>query len=1525
MKQARNLAQRKNQLRQLEAIGAVEKNDFHDACGVGICANINGKASREILDLALQGLKAVRHRGAVAADGLTGDGAGVKIQISQNFFHKAALQLVENDEDLTNRLHNQAIGVGMIFLPRADQHGMARIRSFIQAALKDAGFLPVGFREVPVRPEVIGRLANEARPKIEQILFLDETGSVEPQQKDTAEQRLYVARRVMEKRARALAHSDFYICSLSMEGIVYKGMILGDQLDAFYPDLRDEAMQSPYAIFHQRYSTNTIPEWKLAQPFRMLAHNGEINTVAGNINWLRGREAQMASHAFNDKGDAVKDIISDNASDSKALDQVFEMLVQAGREVPMVKALMMPEAWSKRHAVLKTDWRKLYEYCNSVMEPWDGPAAIAACDGHWAIAGLDRNGLRPLRYCLTRDGVFAAGSEAGLWGFPADRIDKLGAINTGRMVALDLKAQKFYSEAEILDRLSSDPQLDEWVEHVEALDEQIMRGAALIKYGNEERERRLVAAGITYEDIDMVLTPMAVDGKEAIGSMGDDSPLAALSERWRPMAHFFRQKFSQVTNPPIDPLREEGVMSLKTRFKNLGNIFAEKVQQRDIYTLESPILGNGMSQELEKFFGDKAVTIDCTVALNEATGDGAAYYELLDNILTQAVAAIESGIDQLILTDENQSEARMPGPMVLLVSALHQELSRLNLRASCSLHIRSAEIFDAHGCAVLVGMGATTVNPYLLFDQAAALAREGRFGELDPTQASRNIKQALDSGLLKILSKMGVSVISSYRGSRSFEAVGLSHGLVARYFPGVPSRISGISIAGLEGKAATQHRAAWIGERAVMAIGGFYRQRSAGEAHALEANIIKDLQKAVRRNDPSAYDSFKQSVESRGEERPLQIRELLRFDSPRPAIDPDQVESLESIRQRFVTPGMSLGALSPEAHGALNIAMNRIGARSVSGEGGEDPLRYITRDDGDNANSRVKQIASGRFGVNAHYLNQCDEIEIKVAQGAKPGEGGQLPGFKVTDFIARMRCSTPGVTLISPPPHHDIYSIEDLAQLIYDLKQINPDARVCVKLVASVGIGTIAAGVAKASADIIHVAGHNGGTGASPLTSIKFAGSPWEIGLPEVHQQLLVNDLRERVRIRTDGGLRTGRDIVIAAILGADEFAFGTISLVALGCLMVRQCHSNVCPVGVCTQSEELRQRFMGLPDHVIRYVDFIAQDVRGHLAQLGYEKLSEVIGKTHLLKQMDYRLPHLAGIDLRPILANIGKYSPYGDGLQRPPIVQVPDTLDQEIFAQARPYLEQKKPVEIRSPVYNHHRSIGTGLSSYIVRNFGPDNAPPDGLKLKLSGSAGQSLGAFGTKGLRIELEGDANDYVGKGLSGANLVIRPARTLNSSHEQAIIGNTCLYGATSGSLFAAGRAGERFAVRNSGAVAVIEGCGSNGCEYMTGGVALILGSVGDNFAAGMSGGCAFVLDENNQLEKVLNPDFVLLCELSENEDWLHRVKKLIQTHIDWTGSAHAHSLLDHWAITQKQIKWILPKEIEKKLDEMRLPELLKAS
>ncbi len=1479
---------------------AYDPADEHDACGVGLVAAIDGKASRKVVEAGISALSALWHRGAVDADGKTGDGAGIHLQIPQEFFK-------EHIRDTGHEPSSGRLAVGMVFLPRTDYVQQERCRVIVESEVIASGHTLYGWRQVPVNTDIIGEKANATRPEIEQVMIANNRGVSNPR----FELDLYLIRRKVEKRVADEAIKDFYICSLSCRSIIYKGLFLAEQLADFYPDLLDQSFESNFAVYHQRYSTNTFPTWSLVQPFRIIAHNGEINTVTGNVNWMRVHESRMASDVL---GDGIKDVlpvISSGTSDSAALDAVFELMIRGSdRDLPMTKSLLIPGAWEKNESIPKPH-RDLFAYCHSVMEPWDGPAAICGFGGRWAIAGMDRNGLRPLRYSVTADGLLIVGSETGMVRVEENNILEKGRVGPGEMIAVDLWEGKFFHNGELRDVMAAKQPFGDWARNVRRLDlsQTPLRDVAP-KFGASELRRRQTLYGWSMEELELILHPMAAEGKETTGSMGDDTPIAVLSEKYRGLHHFFRQNFAQVTNPPIDSLREAAVMTLSTRLGKLENILVENPAQMDMLQLDAPVLSNAEFARVTAAMGDNVSEIDATFAV----GDGeSALADALMRIRVEAEEAVREGAAHLILSDIGVDPSRAPVPMILACACVHTHLVNQSLRSYASIDIRSGECLDTHYAAVLIGVGATTVNPYLaeltIADRHARDLFAGTEDNFGVDEWVGRYKTAINAGLLKIMSKMGISVLASYRGGYNFEAIGLSRSLVDEFFPGMKSRISGIGLGGIQRKVLEIHGRAFDQSVTALPVTGLYRYRHDGEAHGFTGEPIHALQHAVATENYATYKKYLAMIAA---QPPINIRDLMDFRDPGRNLDIDEVESITEIRKRLVAPGISLGALSVEAHETLSIAMNRIGAKSDSGEGGEDPSRYKPKPNGDNASSAIKQVASGRFGVTAEYLNNCREIEIKIAQGAKPGEGGQLPGFKVTEMIARLRHSTKGVTLISPPPHHDIYSIEDLAQLIYDLKQINPDAKVCVKLVARSGIGTVAAGVAKAHADVILISGNSGGTGASPQSSIKYAGLPWEMGLAEVHQVLTLNRLRHRVRLRVDGGIRSGRDVVIAAMLGADEYGIGTTSLVAMGCIMVRQCHSNTCPVGVCTQDEALRKKFSGTPEKVINLFTFVAEEVRETLARLGFADMNSITGRSDLLHQVSRGNPYLDDLDLNPILvrADVGDYDPANKVRRN----AVPETLDAQMIIDAEPLFRDGEKMQLAYSIRNTQRAIGAKMSSKITRKFGMKTLQPGHASVRLRGSAGQSLGAFLVQGLKLEVLGDANDYCGKGLSGGTIVVKlPSSSRLQTNVNSILGNVALYGATAGKLFAAGLVGDRFAVRNSGAETVVEGCGSNGCEYMTGGTVVILGPVGSNFGAGMTGGMAFLYDPEAVLEKSANADTILWDRIRSTH-WQDVAYRLLEEHVAETGSIHAARILDNWDLECDSFMQVVPKDMADRLD-----------
>ena len=1482
----------KNKIKNFDKLykaGIYNKSQEHDSCGVGLVASINGNHNRSVVEAGIKALKAVWHRGAVDADGKTGDGAGIQISFPQEFFkdYIRSLGVIPS---------KKKIAVGMIFLPRTDMIAQEICRTITEKEIINSGNKIYCWRSVPVNLNAIGQKANDNRPEIEQIFFENSKNLSDYE----FEKNLFILRRKIEKKIPSNAKKDFYICSLSAKSIVYKGMFLAEQIDKFYPDLKHKEFISNFAIFHQRYSTNTFPTWSLAQPFRVLAHNGEINTIQGNINWSIIHESKMFCKILGDDIKEVFPIIQEGSSDSAALDSFYELLLNSGKDLPMIKALTIPEAKNKNQTKKINDF---YEYCYSVLEPWDGPAAIAAYGNDWVIAGMDRNGFRPMRYSITKNNILFVGSETGMVEIDNSEILEKGHIGPGQIIGVNLKEGKFMNSNDIKNDLVNRHPYEKWLKKTKKfVSKKNFNDSNFFYFKDEDLKKRQLASGWNIEDLELILDPMSQEKNEAIGSMGDDTPISLLSKNYRGLYPFFRQNFSQVTNPPMDSLRENNVMSLNTRLGNLCNILEESESQCNFMFLDSPFLFSTDYEFLKKKLKNKSKEINCIFSINKKNDN---LEKSLKKIQQQSEELVRSGVEHILLTDRKINSENAAIPMPLAVGAVHTHLVNEGLRSFVSINVQASDVLDVHSFAVLIGVGATTINPYLTERTILNRYKKNKNLGTNEKEVLENYKASIEKGLLKTMSKMGISVLSSYRAGYNFEIVGLNRTLAADLFPGMPSRISGLRFHEIENKIINLHTKAFDEQVISLPIGGYYKYRKNGENHYYQPNLIHTLQNAVNSN---SYEKFK--IYSKGiSDLPLiNIRDFFTFKDFNKKVNIKKVESAESICRRFGSGSMSHGALSKEAHETLAIAMNRMNAYSCSGEGGEDEARFKKMSNGDSKNSRVKQIASGRFGVTANYLNNCEEIEIKMAQGAKPGEGGQLPGFKVSDEIAKLRHSTKGVTLISPPPHHDIYSIEDLAQLIYDLKQINPKARVCVKLVSRSGIGTIAAGVAKAKADTILISGHSGGTGASPQTSIKYAGTPWELGLSEVHQILVANNLRHKVRLRTDGGIKTGKDIVIASILGAEEYGIGTTSLVAMGCILVRQCHSDVCPVGICTQKPELRKKFEGTPEKVVNLFSFIAQETRELLSKLGFKSINEIIGRTELLRQISKENITVDTIDLNSLLVKAESQNPVYCTVKKRN--EVPETLDKKII---NDFLNKRKrnssnKINLRYPVKNTNRAVGAKLSSYIVSSKLKTNKKLK-VQINLDGSAGQSLGAFIVEQIEIFVNGDANDYVGKGLSGGKIIVKPGENSNFiPHDNIIIGNTVLYGATSGELFANGQAGERFAVRNSGANAVIEGCSNNGCEYMTGGNVVILGNVGENFAAGMTGGMAFIYDKNNTFSNYLNSDSVAYFRL-EKSHWENLLKELIVKHIKFTNSIKAKEIIDNWETTKKLFWHVIPKEI----------------
>lgn len=1490
--------------------------DFeHDACGVGFIANIRGHASYDILDRAIIGLKNLAHRGAIDADAITGDGAGVLTQIPYELFQ----EILQENGHL--HIRNDNLAVGMLFLNRENEDWQREGKRILEECVRKEGMDLLCWREVPVDPSCLGQKAERTRPLILQALI--SRGA--EQSNHAFEQALILAQKQSTRRARLERIEDFYIVSLSNRSITYKGLLNAPQVRRFFSDLKSPLYKTAFAIFHQRFATNTFPDWTRAQPYRMLAHNGEINTIRGNRNNMRAREFAPDHGEWGDRFEDLRPMIQSNMSDSASFDNCLQLLTVGGRSCLHSTAMMMPWAW-EQDPQLPKPVRDFYKYHAVMMEPWDGPAAVVFSDGRYVGASLDRNGLRPARYKIFEDDTIILASEVGLvpgWG---SKVVETGRLGPGRMIAVDLKEKKVLRDEEIKNRLAGEGSYSEWCDH-NIINLHVKAGALELdknpQLKDEEIQANRKSFGYDLDEEDIILKPMMKTGKEPIGSMGDDTPLAVLSRRPRLIYTYFKQLFAQVTNPAIDSLRESLVMSLKTYLGGRLGIFDTMVQDHRFLALDSPfLLPNELQSIFETdFLADHILTVDATFPRS----DGPEGLEVrLSEIRQEIFEEFERRPLRLIhISDRRTGPDRVAIPTVLAVGAVHSELVRMGKRIRCDILAETAEARDVHQMACIVGFGANAIYPYFVYDLIRNWSleedEEDEGPKLTPEEGILNYRKALNLGLLKIMSKMGISTLFSYQAAQVFEAVGLSNKVVDECFTETPCPIGGLGYADIAEESLTRHDLGYPEEteeedleaKTELWNEGYLTvlKRGEGEIHGWNPKVVSGMNKFIRKG--GDYEAFQPFKEVSDDHAPISIRDLFRLREIQSEVSLEEVEPIEDIRRRFTTAGMSLGALSPEMHETLAIAMNSIGGKSNSGEGGEDPRRFHPLENGDDANSAIKQVASGRFGVTAEYLTNAQEIEIKIAQGAKPGEGGQLPGHKVSPLIARLRFSIPGVTLISPPPHHDIYSIEDLAQLIFDLKEVNPRAKVCVKLVSSSGVGTIAAGVAKAYADVILISGHDGGTGASPISSIKNAGSAWEIGLAEAHQVLMMNDLRSRVTLRTDGGMKTGKDIVVAALLGAEEYNFGTSALIAGGCAMFRVCHLNSCPVGVATQREDLRAKFRGKPENIVNFFNAVADDVRRIMADLGVKTMDEMIGRTDLLEQVeDPSNPKTRTINFSRLLHNP---DPTGE-LSRIHTRRRNDrfgnegSLDDQILQVARETVAHKTPVfRGQFKVTNINRNIGTRISGEVAYLHGNTGLQPGTLNLDFVGSAGQSLGAFLVQGIRLRVFGDTNDYVGKSMNGGEIIIRP-RSEDSFvwNENIIMGNTCLYGATGGLLFAAGQAGERFGVRNSGATAVIEGLGDHGCEYMTGGTIVCLGRTGRNFGAGMSGGLAFVYDPDDSFKHQINPDMVFVKEDWENAAEKEALKALIEKHLEATESPHAKKILDSWEDSLKSFRRVTP-------------------
>ena len=1468
--------------------GLYDPSQEHDACGVGFVVDIKGRRSHGIVEQALEILVNLEHRGACGCDPDTGDGAGIMLQIPHAMLQRS----------LGGRLPEPGYyGVGQVFLPRdAMERGICE--AVIERVVEEEGLRFIAWRDVPVDNSVLGWKSREVEPVIRQF-FVGRSPALPDE--EAFERKLYVARKVIGRaieRKRLREESFFYICSLSCRTVVYKGLLLARQIAGFYRDLAEADVVTALALVHQRFSTNTFPTWPLAHPYRMLAHNGEINTLRGNRNWMHARQARLTSPVFGDDVRKLIPLVSETASDSATLDNALELLVRGGRSLPHAMLMLIPEAWGN-NPHMDPDRRAFYEYHACMMEPWDGPAAVAFTDGRSIGAVLDRNGLRPARYLVTKDDLVVMASECGVLSIPDQNVRLKWRLQPGRIFLVDTVEGRIIEDDEIKDRLVRRKPYRRWLEANKIDLRDLPEPATVHAFDHETLIERQKAFGYTLEDLNIILGPMAVNGEEPVGSMGNDAPLAVLSERPQLLYHYFKQLFAQVTNPPIDPIREELVMSLTHYIGANGSLLDETPENCRQLRLESAILTNAELEKLRQIEEPDFQARTLPILFDPTTG-AAGLETALTRLCRSASRALEDGVSVIVLSDRGVNRHMAPIPALLAVSAVHHHLIREGSRTNVAIVVESGEPREVMHFALLVGYGASAINPYLAFETLTAMVREGQLPEgVTVEQVHRGFIKAIDKGLLKTMSKMGISTLQSYRGAQIFEAIGLHEEVVERYFTGTHSRISGVKLDVIAAEAAARHAFAYppaeIPENLFLDPGGWYQWRRGGEFHQLNPDTIAKLQHAARTGDYALYRQFADLANRQSEELAT-LRGLFRFRFGNP-IPLEEVEPVEAIVRRFSTGAMSLGSISREAHETLAIAMNRLGGRSNTGEGGEDPVRYRRDPNGDSRRSAIKQVASARFGVTTEYLVNADELQIKMAQGAKPGEGGQLPGHKVDKYIARVRHSTPGVTLISPPPHHDIYSIEDLAQLIFDLKNVNPRARISVKLVSEIGVGTVAAGVAKAHADHILISGYEGGTGASPLSSIKHAGIPWELGLSETQQVLVKNDLRGRCVIQTDGQLKTGRDVVIAGILGAEEFGFSSAPLVALGCVMMRVCHKNTCPVGIATQDPVLRERFAGKPEHVVNFFRFVAQEVREIMAQLGVRKFDDLVGRTELLDTVR-AVEHwkARGVDVSVLLHRPEVPETVAVRCVQPQDHGLDEAIDYHLIDACRKALEAGEAVEIEGPIRNCNRTVGTMLSGEVAMRYGDQGLPPDTIRIRFTGSAGQSFGAFLANGISLTLIGDANDYLGKGISGGRIAVLPPPECDfPAHQNIIAGNTLLYGATGGEVYLRGVVGERFAVRNSGAMAVVEGTGDHGCEYMTGGVVVVLGKTGRNFAGGMSGGIAFVWDEDGKFESRLNRGngTILLEPLEEQAD-IDLVYQLIENHFTHTGSARAREILLDW-------------------------------
>ncbi|MCT4686793.1 glutamate synthase large subunit [Vallitalea sp.] len=1460
-----------------------------DNCGVGFVAHMKGKKSHTIIEQGLDVLVNLTHRGAVGSDPDSGDGAGILIQIPHEFLKKEMASL-----DFTLPEEGD-YGVGMIFLPQ-EPNARYFCEGVFEKYLTSENLELIGWRHVPVNERACGLTARGTIPVVHQIFI--KRGNLSTTEFET---KLYIVRKLVEKAIREASHTyteAFYISSLSSKTMIYKGQLLARQIPEFYPDLKEPSMVSAIALVHQRYSTNTFPSWDRAQPFRFLAHNGEINTLRGNVNWMNAREGIFKSDILGEDIKKLFPIITPDGSDSMNLDNALELLVASGKSLSHAISMLIPEAWQE-HTTMDEDKKAYYEYHAKLMEPWDGPAGIAFTDGTKIGATLDRNGLRPARYLVTDDNLVVMASETGVLPFESKNIIKKGRLEPGKMFLIDTNEGRIISDEEIKKELSSKKPYKKWVNKNKLTMEDLPYPHDPAVLSQDRIIRIQKVFGYTEEELKRIIAPMVELGKEAISSMGNDAPLAVLSEKPQLLSNYFKQLFAQVTNPPIDPIREKLVMSLKQFIGYKGNILGELNEKKNInfIELDSPILDNASFEKIRHIHHKdfRAVKIPIIFPVSK---ESEGLEEALDSLNERVISNINEGYNVIILSDRNIDKYNAPIPSLLATSSVHHHLIKQKLRTKVDIIVETGDARDVMHMALLIGYGATAVNPYVALDTIMHLVENKLYvtEDISYDEAYSRYKKAIGNGLLKILSKMGIGTLQSYHGAQIFEAVGINSDIINKYFPGTPSRIQGIGIDIIAKEVIMRHSVAFNSLRNPyqnLLEGGNLHWRKESEAHLFNPDTISKLQQSCKTNNYDLYKEYAMLINNQSEKL-CTIRSMLDF-STMGAIPLSEVEPVENIVKRFATGAMSFGSLSKEVHETLALAMNKLGGKSNSGEGGEDPARFVKDKDGSSRNSAIKQVASGRFGVTAEYLVNAEEIQIKMAQGAKPGEGGHLPGHKVTEAIAKVRHSTPGIDLISPPPHHDIYSIEDLAQLIYDLKNINEEARINVKLVSEVGVGTVAAGVAKAHADVVLVSGHDGGTGASPASSIKYAGLPWELGLAETQQTLLMNDLRSRIIVQTDGQLKTGRDVAIAALLGAEEFGFATAALVVSGCIMMRKCQKNTCPVGVATQDPELRKHFKGKPEHLINFFTFLATELREYMAEMGFRTIDEMVGRVDMLKPNKSKMHWKArAIDFDSIL-----YRPELPSRIQPKCVKeqehgLEDIFDRTLISNAAEAIDSKSKVYKEYPVKNIHRSVGTMLAGTVAKKYGDNGLIDDTIHYKFNGSAGQSFGGFATSGMTLELEGDANDYLGKGLSGGKIIVYPYKNATfDADDNIIVGNTLLYGATDGEVYINGIAGERFAVRNSGATAVVEGVGDHGCEYMTGGIALILGSTGRNFGAGMSGGIAYVLDEIGDFEKNRCNYQLIITETIQDED-ITRIKRLLENHIKYTNSEKAKKIISNF-------------------------------